>query len=120
MRFGKKLVSLIMSAAMAFTFAPGIATASLAKESGPDMTATGEMAVPVYGLYNPYSGEHFFTANEDEAASLTLLGWEEGDIKWYAPVSGDPVYSTLKAIMKRATEAKLKYLNGETHVKPIM
>ena len=92
MRFGKKLVSLIMSAAMAFTFAPGIATASLAKENGPDMTATGEMAVPVYGLYNPNSGEHFFTANEDEAASLTLLGWEEGDIKWYAPVSGDPVY----------------------------
>lgn len=29
-------------------------------------------------------------------------------------------YETLKAIMKRATEAKLKYLNGETHVKPIM
>ncbi|MBQ8002011.1 MAG: prephenate dehydrogenase [Clostridia bacterium] len=29
-------------------------------------------------------------------------------------------YDTLKAIMKRATEAKLKYLNGETHMKPIM
>ena len=28
-------------------------------------------------------------------------------------------YDTLKAIMKRATEAKLKYLNGETHMKPI-
>lgn len=29
-------------------------------------------------------------------------------------------YDTLKSIMKHATEAKLKYLNGETHVKPIM
>lgn len=28
-------------------------------------------------------------------------------------------YDTLKAIMKRATEAKLKYLNGETHMQPI-
>ncbi len=28
-------------------------------------------------------------------------------------------YDTLKAIMRHATEAKLKYLNGETHVKPI-
>ncbi|MGM9551424.1 MAG: prephenate dehydrogenase [Clostridia bacterium] len=28
-------------------------------------------------------------------------------------------YDTLKAIMKRATEAKLKYLNGETHMQPL-
>ncbi len=28
-------------------------------------------------------------------------------------------YDTLKSIMKHATEAKLKYLNGETHMKPI-
>ncbi len=31
----------------------------------------------------------------------------------------DEDYDTLKRIMKNATEAKLKYLNGETHVKPI-
>lgn len=31
----------------------------------------------------------------------------------------DEDYDTLKAIMKHATAAKLKYLNGETHVKPI-
>ena len=47
MRFGKKLVSLIMSAAMAFTFAPGIATASLAKENGPDMIMTAHITYPL-------------------------------------------------------------------------
>ena len=47
---------------------------------------------PMYRLYNPNSGEHFYTANEQERGHLTSLGWRYEGIGWTAPVTGDPVY----------------------------
>ncbi len=49
--------------------------------------------VSMYRLYNPNSGEHFYTSNKDEKNNLTRLGWHYEGIGWNAPkVSNYPVY----------------------------
>lgn len=45
----------------------------------------------MYRLYNPNSGEHFYTANANERDFL-IGNWEYEGVGWYAPTSGDPVY----------------------------
>ena len=47
----------------------------------------------VTGLYNPNSGEHFFTRNVGEKDVLITLGWSYEGVAWYAPgYSSVPVY----------------------------
>ncbi len=49
--------------------------------------------VTMYRLYNPNSGEHFYTADVSEKDSLTNLGWNYEGIGWIAPeTSSTPVY----------------------------
>lgn len=44
-------------------------------------------------VYNPNSGEHFYTANTAERDHLVSLGWEDEGTGWYAPeTSATPVY----------------------------
>ncbi|MHC5373565.1 hypothetical protein ACYSNU_07150 [Enterococcus sp. LJL120] len=43
-------------------------------------------------LYNPYSGEHFYTASTAEKINLVNLGWKDEGIGWTAPNIGDAVY----------------------------
>lgn len=51
---------------------------------------------PMYRLYNPNSGEHFYTGSEVERDYLTSLGWQYEGIAWHAPIfSGAPVYRTM-------------------------
>ena len=48
---------------------------------------------PMYRLYNPNSGEHFYTKNETERDTLSELGWKYEGVAWNAPDSSDtPVY----------------------------
>ena len=50
-------------------------------------------AQPMYRLYNPNSGEHFYTASEVEKNNLKRLGWSYEGVGWVAPVtSSTPVY----------------------------
>lgn len=52
-----------------------------------------EVYANVYRLYNPNSGEHFFTVNKEESDWLTSLGWKYEGIAWYAPGKKEnPVY----------------------------
>lgn len=52
-----------------------------------------EQSVIMYRLYNPNSGEHFYTANTGERDHLVSLGWNYEGIAWKAPkTSGSPVY----------------------------
>jgi surface protein len=61
-------------------------TASTAPE--PEVTA-----VAVYRLYNPNSGEHFYTLSEVERDATVAAGWNDEGIGWYAPDESDaPVY----------------------------
>lgn len=46
----------------------------------------------MYRLYNPNSGEHFYTSSPNEKNTLTSLGWTDEGIGWVAPDSGAPVY----------------------------
>lgn len=43
-------------------------------------------------LYNPNSGEHFYTSNTYERDNLQRAGWHYEGIGWNAPTSGSPVY----------------------------
>lgn len=47
---------------------------------------------PMYRLYNPNTGEHFYTASIGERDSVWEAGWNYEGMSWYAPKSGDPVY----------------------------
>lgn len=51
----------------------------------------------MYRLYNPNSGEHFYTANPAERDNIKKAGWKDEGIGWYAPDSGDPVYRLYNA-----------------------
>ena len=48
--------------------------------------------IPMYRLFNPNSGEHFYTRDTGERDHLRKIGWNYEGIGWQAPTSGDPVY----------------------------
>lgn len=64
----------------------------------PDPTPTPtprpeEIPVEMHRVYNPYSGEHFYTANVGEKDDLERIGWIYEGVGWVAPkLSKTPVY----------------------------
>lgn len=46
----------------------------------------------MYRLYNPNSGEHFYTSSVDERNHLMWCGWKAEGTAWTAPAWGSPVY----------------------------
>lgn len=48
--------------------------------------------IVMFRLYNPNSGEHFYTASEYERDSVVKAGWDYEGVGWIAPDEGDPVY----------------------------
>ncbi len=62
-----------------------------------DSNNSGNNGGSTYGhlmlrLYNPNSGEHFFTVSPVERDHLIYEGWRDEGIGWVAPTNGDPVY----------------------------
>lgn len=53
--------------------------------------------VSMYRLYNPNSGEHFYTSDQKEHDHLVSLGWHDEGTGWKAPLYGDPVYRLYNA-----------------------
>ncbi|MFR3684400.1 MAG: C39 family peptidase [Enterococcus sp.] len=49
-------------------------------------------SILMYRLYNPNSGEHFYTKTVSERDHLRSVGWRYEGIGWQAPTSGNPVY----------------------------
>ena len=48
---------------------------------------------PMYRLYNPNTGEHFYTGSVIERNVLMVAGWNYEGVGWNAPIhSGAPVY----------------------------
>lgn len=75
------MTKLLVAILMAFFIVPVVA---FAKSSG---------SQSMFRLYNPYSGEHFYTASGDERTDLVKAGWRYEGIGWTAPArSGTPVY----------------------------
>ncbi|WP_303727457.1 hypothetical protein [Denitrobacterium detoxificans] len=55
--------------------------------------------VALHRLYNPNSGEHFYTADPHEAAEVEAAGWTYEGIGWTAPTSSStPVYRLYDAV----------------------
>lgn len=46
----------------------------------------------LYRVYNPNTGEHFYTYNKDERDTLIKAGWGNENKGWISPAKGDPVY----------------------------
>lgn len=60
--------------------------------TGGTVPVHAESANPLYRLYNPGSGEHFYTKSQNEKNTLFQLGWIYEGIGWNAPQNGSPVY----------------------------
>ena len=64
-----------------------------AQNQSKDETGPTVQTADMYRLYNPNSGEHFYTANVAEKDNLVGLGWRYEGVGWKAPVSSNtPVY----------------------------
>ena len=75
-------------------------TRMTAPEPEPDPTPEPEVkTVPMFRLYNPNSGEHFYTASASERDQVVAAGWNDEGIGWYAPENGkgEPVYRLYNA-----------------------
>ena len=48
--------------------------------------------ITMWRLYNPYTGEHFYTADKSEYEFLGTIGWIQEDVAWIAPAEGEEVY----------------------------
>ena len=80
----KKLLSVLVAAALCCSLFPAPPVISLAADT------TG---VTMYRLYNPNSGEHFYTSTVAEKDNLVSVGWTDEDDAWSAPTYSDtPVY----------------------------
>ena len=59
----------------------------------PGKALAAEETIPMYRLYNPNSGEHFYTGSYEERDMLVEAGWNYEGVAWNAPLTaGDPVY----------------------------
>lgn len=74
----------------------GTATITATLPSGRSLThewTVSEPAQSMYRLYNPNSGEHFYTGSTVERDALKDVGWNYEGVGWVAPLkSNTPVY----------------------------
>ena len=75
----------VLAVVVALMFSFCIGSVAFAADSGGTQ--------PMYRLYNPNSGEHFYTASAGERDSISRVGWRYEGIGWTAPKkSNTPVY----------------------------
>lgn len=73
--------------------APAMTLAAPAKLSAPaGDEAPASTGINVYRLYNPNSGEHFYTEDIAEARFLVKVGWNWEGCGWVSPEEGLDVY----------------------------
>lgn len=62
-------------------------------ENGAAVNVTFAKAVQSYRVYNPNTGEHVYTLDENEKNSLVKAGWKDEAFAWTTPEkSGTPIY----------------------------
>ena len=94
----------VLFAVLAVVFVPGVAKAEipewakganiLERSFREDFLNDEEHGqVYMFRLYNPYTGEHFYTSEKVEKDSLVEVGWRYECLGWIAPTKSDtPVY----------------------------
>ena len=80
--------------ALKFLSAAALSLMSTAALIGP-VSVSAEGSHPLFRLYNPNTGEHFYTAYHNEMSSLTNGGWKYEGVAWYSQDSGWYVYRLL-------------------------
>ena len=61
--------------------------------SKPGSSNSSSVVRPMHRLYNPKTGEHFYTQSAEERDNLVRGGWNNEGIGWHAPAgSSTPVY----------------------------
>jgi Rib/alpha/Esp surface antigen-like repeat protein len=84
-QFGSMAAVVAIAAGLGFGAVGVGPTAAVAKDSAE--------TEPMYRLYNPNSGEHFYTASGGERDHLVRVGWRSEGTGWTAPAkSATPVY----------------------------
>jgi hypothetical protein len=79
----------ILAAALALA----VAVAAAVPFAPASAYAANDDVVTMYRLYNPYSGEHFYTSEVTEKIVLLDAGWNDEGVGWAAPeTSSTPVY----------------------------
>ncbi|MDO4623528.1 MAG: hypothetical protein Q4B22_11315 [Eubacteriales bacterium] len=93
-------------------------------EKGKVIPAVKPKTQPMYRLYNPGSGEHFYTASAGEKEYLVKAGWKYEGVGWNAPVtSKTPVYRLYNSKVgdhhytTSASERNMLAANGWTYEK---
>ncbi len=102
MIWGRRLLGLFLAVTMvAGTLQEVKAEEALRPETEVETHTKAEVSAAVnemYRLYNPNSGEHFYTANRTEKEQLVEVGWKYEGCAWYAPTSSNtPVYRLYNA-----------------------
>ena len=62
------------------------------RKEGRAGTGSATAVVTLWRLYNPYTGEHFYTSSDYERNVNVYQGWSYEGIGWEAPTEGKPVY----------------------------
>ncbi|MEY8309683.1 Ada metal-binding domain-containing protein [Erysipelotrichaceae bacterium 51-3] len=88
-RFKRFTTSLIASASTLMALA---APAAIVGQEATSITLEDTGSVEMYRVYNPNSGEHFYTGNSAERDSLVSKGWKNEGTGWISPTEGDDVY----------------------------
>ena len=82
--YNKKTGELDLEKAQAYSYV------SKAKKGGVQkLEVTLKLANPMNRLYNPNSGEHFYTADIKEKDALVAIGWNDEGYGWVAPKKAD-------------------------------
>ena len=87
-RLNRVLAAVAATSALAMSLAP----ASVAIAATPEIDAVPESGIEMYRLYNPNSGEHFYTASQYERDVTVAAGWNYEGVGWKAPAEGEPVW----------------------------
>lgn len=87
-RTGKLLLALLV--AVAALMGPALPTQAVAADTQ-----------VMWRLYNPNTGEHFYTKDTNERDHLATVGWRKEGQAWIAPVhSNTPVYRLYNPVVK--------------------
>lgn len=95
-RAGVRIGAILLACAVALTawlIAAQPAQTAYAEDVPPQVTHNSTSdKVRVYRLYNKWSNEHFYTADQKEYNDLIARGWNDEQVGWVAPAKGEPVY----------------------------
>lgn len=98
------------------TLASALAVAACLLAPTPALAAEGQ---DMYRLYNPYSGEHLYTASAVEYATLGSIGWSREGVAWVAPTSGAEVWRLYNPYVKNGDHHYTKDANEYARLKEL-